>query len=103
MMLASELNEDSVSVEVPFGSVRKNFVSLPSFGSTMFRGIRAAFGSPGADPPTDPFSANWASENPAATVVRSLTTMRPERMSPSDAASSTSGPRTCSPGNRNPA
>ncbi len=97
MMLASELNEESVSVEVPFGSVRKNFVSFPSLGSTMLRGIRAAFGSPGADPPMDPFSANWASENPAATVVRSLTTMPPERMSPSDAASSTSGPRTCTP------
>src|SRR5215207_604991 len=74
MMLASELNVESVSVDDPFGNWSRNFAGTPLEMSTRFRGIRAALARPGDGPPTTPPTANWASEYPAATVVISSMT-----------------------------
>jgi hypothetical protein len=75
--LARELSVDSVSVAGPLGAAARTAPTSPVTGSARFDAIKAAFCSPGAGPDTAPPERNCAIANPAATVVRSLTTATP--------------------------
>ncbi|MFD0332126.1 hypothetical protein ACFQZC_37935 [Streptacidiphilus monticola] len=81
------MNAASVEVCAPFGGAPRSGATLPVRTSAMLWEIAAAFGTPGLSPATSPPRMNCANEYPAATVVRSLTTMSPAAVTPSAAAS----------------
>src|SRR5829696_1087191 len=91
---ASELTVRHVEVVRPFGGRMSTGAASPVRGSARFAAIVAAFRGPGDGPAIPAALVNWASANPAATVVRSLTTTRPgSAPDPSTAASRTALPR----------